>query len=106
MQQALFNIEASQTEAVLIGGVSGKRVIVHGALIVSGPNPTSLTFNSTGSGGSFPISPTFQCGANSWGTIPPLTGLDGWFKTNVGEGLTVTTGAGSTTGIQLLYDVQ
>jgi hypothetical protein len=28
---------------------------------------------------------------------------DGWFETTAGQGLTITTGAGSTTGIDLVY---
>jgi hypothetical protein len=42
----------------------------------------------------------------AWNMIKPVAELDGWFKTNPGESLTCTTGAGSTTGIQLVYDVQ
>jgi hypothetical protein len=108
MQSAPFNIPASQTDAVLIAGVSAKRVIVFGLFLTGGPTPTSITFNSNEAGPGFgtPISCTFQLGAYGGTVIPPNAGLDGWFKTNLGEGLTCTTGAGSTTGIQLLYDVQ
>jgi hypothetical protein len=49
---------------------------------------------------------TFQNGVNGGAVLPPVAGLDGWFKTNPGEAPTCTTGAGSITEIQLLYDVQ
>jgi len=94
------NIAQSQTDSSLVTRVAGKRIRVLQAVCQAGTNATDLTFNSkpTGSAGTA-ISPVFQNGVNS-GVLLPYT-EHGWFVTNLYESLTVTTGAGATTGILL-----
>ena len=97
------NIAASSTDSSLVAAVSGKKIRVHGAVLQCGGTATTSTFNSKPSGSGVAISMLFANGANG-GAVLPTSEL-GWFDTVEGEGLTVTTGAGSTTGIQLIYSV-
>lgn len=62
---------------------------------------SSVTFNSKSAGAGTPIYPTVKYPANG-GTVLKYN-RNGWFATNSGEGLTVTTGAGSTTGLIVVY---
>jgi hypothetical protein len=88
-----------------VPGVSGKRVIVYGLIALCGDAATDIVFSSKGTGPSTAISCVFQLGANGGIPLWPVAGLAGWCATKVGEALTVTTGPGSITGIQLLYDL-
>lgn len=99
---AYDSIAASTTDSVLIAAVTGKKIRVLSFLINQGDTtPSAVTFNSKGGGAGTAIFPAIKYAANG-GTNPPL--LDGgWFETNVSEGLTVTTGAGSTTGVVVVY---
>lgn len=97
------NVSASQTDSSLVAAISGKIIRVVAFVSQAGGTATNLTFNSKGGGAGTAISMTFQNGANS-GEVAPEN-IQGWFQTNVGEGLTVTTGAGSTTGVQVTYVV-
>jgi hypothetical protein len=101
--QKFSNVAASTTDSSLVAAVAAKVIYVVGAVIVCGGTATSITFNSKPAGAGTAISATFALGANG-GFVWPCEG-DGTslFQTNSGEGLTVTTGAGSTVGIQLLY---
>jgi hypothetical protein len=65
---------------------------------VCGATATNATFNSKGSGAGVACSMLFANAANGGAVLPhnPL----GWFETEIGEALTLTTGAGATTGVQ------
>jgi hypothetical protein len=93
------NVAASQTDSELVAAVPGKTIRVLAFHFVCGATGTNATFNSKGTGAGTAISPTYQNAANS-GIAPPTNDL-GWFETNEGEALTLTTGAGSTTGVLL-----
>lgn len=97
------NIAASQTDAALVAGVAGKKIVVLGLVMVTGDTATTVTFNSkpSASAGSA-ISMTFANAANG-GAVLPYQPAAGYCMTKPGEGLSCTTGAGSTTGIQLQY---
>jgi hypothetical protein len=101
-QQAAFaNVAASQTDQVLVAAQAGKRVRVLAFLINEGDTTASaVTFNSKPAGAGTAISPALKAAAN--GTVAAPDG-GSWFQTNVGEGLSVTTGAGSTTGVLVVY---
>jgi hypothetical protein len=101
VQNANANVAASQTDSVLVAATPGKKVRVLWVVFQAGNVATALTFNSKGAGAGTAISPTFANGANG-GFVLPLNNY-GWFQTNAGEGLTVTTGAGSATGIRAGY---
>jgi hypothetical protein len=93
---AFANVAASSTDTSLVSAVAGKKIRVLNATVSCGATASSVTFNSKPAGAGSAISATFN---NS----VALSDGDGYFETNVGEGLSVTTGAGSTTGIQVAY---
>jgi len=105
MLQATVNVAQSQTDSVIVAAVAGKRIVVNAFHLMCGGTATVATFNSKGAGAGTAISPAYPCGANGGIAPPPIYDGDGWFKTNLGEGLTLTTGAGSTVAGQVLYSL-
>ena len=93
------NVAAAQTDSVLVAGEPGKTIRVLAFAFVCGGTGTNATFNSKGSGAGTAISPLFANAANSGAVLPPNE--LGWIETLEGESLTLTTGAGSTTGVLL-----
>jgi hypothetical protein len=98
---AFDNVAASQTDEEIVAAVPGKRIRVLAAVFVTGATGTNATFNSKGSEAGAAISMTFQNAAGSGAQLSP--NALGWFETEVGEALTLTTGAGSTTGVQVVW---
>jgi hypothetical protein len=97
-------IAASATDSVLITGVANKRIRVLGVIINQGDTtPSTVTLNTKPAGAGTAISPPLKAAANG-GFVIPYSEV-GYFATNTGEGLTVTTGAGSTTSVVVLYDL-
>jgi hypothetical protein len=95
-------IAASATDSALVAGVSGKKVRVVAFMINQGDTtPSAVTFNTKPAGAGSAIFPPLKYAANGGTTVPILEA--GYFETNVGEGLSVTTGAGSTTGVVVVY---
>lgn len=94
---AFADVAASQTASSLVAGVSGKHIRVLAYVVQCGATATTIVFNSA----STAITPTFQNASNG-GSVVPFNPV-GWFETNLGEALTVTTGAGSTTGVVVRY---
>lgn len=82
------DVAAVTTNAGSLTGGAGTATV---ATSTAGPVGTALT-------------PAFKAGAN--GTIALAPGEGAWFRTNAGEGLSVTTGSGSTTGIQVQYVIE
>lgn len=68
---------------------------------VCGGTGTNATFNSKGSGQGTAISPLFANAANGGAVLPFHE--RGWFETELGEALTLTTGSGATTGVLVTY---
>lgn len=99
--KAIANISASTTDGAIITGVAGKIIRVVAASAVTGGTATNLTFNSKPAGSGTAITPLYANGANGGEVLP--YNPRGWFDTNVSEGLTATTGSGSTTGILINY---
>ena len=104
VKKALANIAASQTDAALVTAVAGSAIKVLGLCAKAGGTATNITFNSKPAGAGTAISALFANGINGE-TILPFC-KEGWFETVVGEGLTCTTGAGATTGIQIIYETR
>jgi hypothetical protein len=100
---ASANVAASQTDSVVKAAVAGASINVLAVYCIAGGTATNLTFNSKGSGAGTAISALLANAANG-GAVLPLN-EKGWFSTNAGEGLTVTTAAGSTTGIGVVYEL-
>jgi len=100
---AIANVAASQTDASLVTAVAGKIIRVVLFRLHTGASATTVTFNSKPAGAGTAISETFACGANG-GRADGFSPV-GHFETAAGEGLTVTTGSGATTGIGVKYVV-
>lgn len=97
VKTAILNQAASGTAQTLVAAVTGKKIRVVAAVFVAGATATNLTFNSA----AVAITPIFANGVNGGATLP--FDEHGWFETVAGEALTVTTGAGSATGILVRY---
>jgi hypothetical protein len=100
---ATGNVAAGTTDSSLVAAVPGRKIRVLAVAFICGTTATNATFNSKGSGAGTAISPIFQNGASS-GAILGHNPV-GWFQTNAGEGLTLTTGGGSTTGVIVVHVV-
>lgn len=100
VKYAFVNVAASQTDTALVAAVSGKRIRVIGWSALAGSSATNLTFNTKPAGAGSAISSLKACAAN--GGAAPDT-FYGTFQTSIGEGLSVTTGSGSTVGIDISY---
>lgn len=101
VKRAFANIAASTTDGSVIAAVTSKKLRILAVYAQCGATATNLTFNSKPAGAGTAISPTMQNGANGGEVLPQNS--YGWFETVAGEGLTVTTGAGSQTGILVQY---
>lgn len=101
---AYDSIALSQTDSVLVAASGTRRIRVHSVVINQGDTtPSTVTFNSKGSGAGTAISPALKAAANGGFVLPDNPA--GWFQTNPGEALTVTTGAGSATAVLVTYSV-
>lgn len=101
-QNSYDTIAASQTDSVLVAASGTAKIVVTSVIINQGDTtPSTVTFNSKGAGAGTAISPPFKAAANG-GFVLPFNEA-GWFATNAGEALTVTTGAGSNTAVIVTY---
>ena len=98
---AFANVAAAGTDTSVIAAVSDQRIEVISAALVCGGTATTIVFNTKPAGAGSAISATFSLGVNGVLVLPES--FRGWFTTNVGEGLTATTGAGSTIAVHLVY---
>jgi hypothetical protein len=99
-QSAFANVAASQTDSVVVAASTGKRIRVLNLVVVNGDTAAStVVFNTKPAGAGSAITATFKTGPNG---VMVLGDSDGWFQTNPGEGLTVTTGAGAATAVAIL----
>jgi predicted aconitase with swiveling domain len=97
---AFDNVAASATDSVLVAAATGLKIRVLTFLINHGSTTAStVVFNSA----SAAKTPKFLGVPN--GVIGASNDRAGLFETNKGEALTVTTGAGSTTGIMVTYEL-
>jgi hypothetical protein len=99
VQRANFSVNVATTDGVsnLPVAAAGLRIFVLDAEIFAGATPAaSVTFNSKGAGAGTAISPVIPQSANGITRIGSQFGL---YVTNVGEGLTLTTGAGTTAAV-------
>lgn len=95
------NVAGNSTDTNLVTAVASKQIRVIALVASTSATAATLTFNSKGAGAGTAISATFNNGGNGGEVLGPC--IYGWFQTNVSEALTCTTGAGSTTGIQVVY---
>lgn len=95
--QRLSYVDGSGT----VDAIAGKKIRVLGYTVVVGGTATSVTFNSKGAGAGTAISSPKTFAAN--GGISAPCGEYGCFETKAGEAITVTTGAGSTVGVDITF---
>lgn len=112
IQTAIGNVAAGTTDGTLtiegatLAAVPGKRYYVLAILAhLAGDTATDVTLNSKGSGAGTAISSTKQVAANGGWAMARGTPQDYLYRTKRGEALTVTTGAGSTVGIDLIVTI-
>ena len=98
---AKANVTASSTDSNIVTAVGGKKIRVLSFRIHAAGTATNVTFNSKPAGAGTAISELFACGANG-GRSEAFSPV-GHFESATGEGLTVTTGTGSTCGIGVTY---
>lgn len=92
-------VAQSQTDVTVVAAVVSVRIRVLALVVHVGATATSLTFESDGA--SDTRLHKVPAGANGGQVLPPNPW--GWFQTVVGEGLIVTTSAGSDSEITLAY---
>jgi hypothetical protein len=98
---AVANVAASQTDANVVTAVASRKLRVLFVSTQDAGTTTAITFNSKGGGAGTAISPLYQQAVNSGLNLNFNSA--GWFQTNSGEALTVTTGTGTATGILVGY---
>jgi len=98
----LKTVAASQTDSAIVAAVPGARIRVLGYWANSASTST-FVFNTKPTGAGSAISPTVTPAANQNTNIS--NGGAPIFQTNVGEGLSLTTGAGGNTGLVVSYVV-
>jgi len=101
VKHAKANVAAGTTDAALVAAVVGKKLAVTSFRLHCGGTSTTCQFNSKSDDPGVAISEVFACAANGGRAEPYNPG--GHFMTNTGEGLTFTTGAGSTVGVGVTY---
>jgi hypothetical protein len=101
---AFDSVAASATDSVIVAAQTGQKIRVLTFILNHGDTTAStVTFNSKGSGAGTATTPALKGPAN--GVVGASGDRAGLFETNRGEGLSVTTGAGSTTGIMVTYEL-
>lgn len=101
MDNAFATVTAGSTDTAVVAAVAGKKIRVHAAVFQCGGTATTAVFNTKPAGSGTAISMTFSNGANGGAVLPESE--FGWFETGSGEGLSLTTGAGSSTGVHVIY---
>lgn len=94
-------ISSGTTDGAIVAAVGGKKIRVLCYTLMAGGTATDATFNTKPAGAGSRISMAHQCGRNG-GAAPGYCKV-GHFETVSGEGLTMTTSAGSTIEVQITY---
>lgn len=100
---AWLNVAAAQTDASLVAAVANRKIRVLGVFVnAKDAGAVTITFNSKPAGAGTAISPTFILPVNGGFVLPQG---EGWFESNVGEGLTITTAAASAVAVVVLWEL-
>ncbi len=103
LRNAYDAIAAGTTDSALVAAVTGKKLRVLSVVINQGDTtPSSVTFTSKPGGAGTAIYAPLKAAANG-GFVLPFN-ASGWFETVSGQGLSVSTGAGSTTSVAVTYE--
>lgn len=98
---AFANVSASTTDGSVVAAVTSKKIRPLAAAIMAGGTATNVTLNTKPAGAGSAKTCLFACPAN--GGLVMQFNPTGWFETASGEGLSMTTGTGSTVGILVAY---
>lgn len=94
VRRAWINIAASQTATEFIPAVAHAVIRIISLVVITGATATVVTFNSAST----------ACGPDFAKDMVLPRNDDGWIQgIAINEAITITTGAGSTTGITALY---
>lgn len=90
---AFDTVANNTTDSALISAVTNKTIVILAvfANCSNATGPATITFNSKPAGAGTAISPVFRIPTGG-GFVLPYSPV-GWFETNLGEGLSATTGA-------------
>lgn len=95
-----FVAAANGTDTAIVAAVPGRAIgVVAVILSNSGAAITTSTFNTKPAGAGTAISGPLTCAVNGGGYV--LTPLQDWFRTNIGEGLSLTNAAA--TSVTVVY---
>jgi hypothetical protein len=97
VKRAFVNLAASTSNGSIVAAVATKKLRVLALFMLCGATATDITFQSNATA----ISPLFANAANGGAALAQTP--FGWFETTAGEALKATTGAGSATGVLVLY---
>lgn len=97
-RNAFDTIAASQTDSVLVAARTGYRIRVTALGISCGATASTVQFGSKGAGATTAVSPVYQ------NSISQPEVKKGWFQTLASEGLVVATGAGSNSGVLVVWE--
>ena len=101
--RAFANVAVSQTDAAIVAAVPKNKIRVHAISIQCAGTGTISTFKTKPAGGGTDISRDYPLAANG-GAVENFNPA-GWFETDEGEGLSIDTGAGSVTSVQVIYSL-
>ena len=102
-------IDPSTTDGAVIAAKPNVIFRVVGGFVVVGGTATNVTFTSKGTGVGTAVTSIIYCGANGGLVMPSPPQISsgeppfGYFQATRGEGISATTGAGTTVGISLIY---
>lgn len=104
MKSTIVNLPVSQTDYItnLPVAVPGQAIRVKQVIALAAGTATNVTFNSKGTGAGTAISPLWPFGSNGGFSSPIVE--SGLFQTNIGEGLALTSGAGSQVALMIFWD--
>jgi hypothetical protein len=98
---AFASIAAATTDGALVTAVAGKKIRVIDFKIGSTGAATSFIFNTKPAGAGSAVSANLIAPASSF--VASSFNILGHFESNTGEGLTLSTGAGTTIAVQITY---
>lgn len=96
-------VASATTDGALIAAQAGARIYVLSVVLSCAGTATTVTLNTKPGGGGAAIFGPINLAANSTVVLPIHEG--GYCRTNLGEGLTATTGTGSTVTVEITYAV-
>ncbi len=102
--RANASIATATTDGAIVSAVANRRIRVLALAYVGGTTAAAVTFNTKPAGAGSAIGPAFVAAAST----PVVLSYNpkGWLETNIGEGLTATTGGSVTaTTILVVYEL-